>query len=357
MRCRRHPVPHAFAATLLGLSITRVAQGESTPPVDLHWDAPRGCPSQTDVERDIARTIGGRPVGRDPLRARVDVWRSEAGGWKGDIELSAAGQKTRRQVHGDTCEAVESAVAIVIGLAAVHDSVPSSAQLPVEPASGASVAPAPPAPPPPLPFPTPAAAPAVVALEAVSAPRGAGAPSVATPHPTPSRPVPLFVGASALLDVGSLPSVTPGVELFFGWKPTWWQLEVTGAYLASTFTSLETPTTPSQGANVWLAELGARGCAAWSVARLEAGPCVGANASWIHAMGENAHTTNPDTGNTANASFGGRASWHMTRWAAVHVGATLLVPFDRATVRISGATPYRTAAVAFRGALGLDVHF
>jgi hypothetical protein len=347
MRSLRQGVACAFFM----LSVSRIAEGEPSPTVDLRWGAPQSCPSQADVERDIARTIGGRPVGREPLHARVDVWRSEAGGWKGDLELSAGGQTTRREVHGDTCEAVESAVVIVIGLAAVHDAAPFSEPAPVAPASTPAPSP-PPEAPRPLPFPSPSAPPVNPPVSPVAFEQVPVKPRATT------RRVPLFIGASALLDVGSLPSATPGVEVFAGWKPAWWQLEVTAAYLGSAFVTLDAQASPPQGANVWLADVGARACGTWNVARLELGPCVGGNAAWIHATGENVHNPTPQTGNTVNASFGGRASWYLTRWAAVHLEGNLIAPFDRATVRIIGqATTYTTAAAAFRGGLGLDVHF
>jgi hypothetical protein len=149
-RMRRSHV--AFAALLTASSVAKAAHADPTP-VDLEWGAPPGCPRQADVERDIARTIGGRPVGREPLRARVDGWRSEGGGWKGEVVLAAGGEAARREVHGDTCAAVESAVAIVIGVAAVHDAIPSSERVPV--AARAPAAPPPAArPPEPPPFPT-----------------------------------------------------------------------------------------------------------------------------------------------------------------------------------------------------------
>jgi hypothetical protein len=131
---------------------------------------------------------------------------------------------------------------------------------------------------------------------------------------------------------------------------------VTGAYLAPSFVSLDAAK-PAQGANVWLADVGARACGAWSVAVFQLGPCVGANASWIHATGEGSDTRSSETGNTANASLGARASWNMTRWAAVHLAATLMIPLDRATVTIRGAETYTTAGAAFRGAVGAELHF
>ena len=346
MRCLRQGVACAF----FGLSVSRIAEGEPSPTVDLRWGAPQGCPSQADVERDVARTIGGRPVGHEPLHARVDVWRSEAGGWKGNLELSAAGQTTRREVHGDTCEAVESAVVIVIGLAAVHDAPPLSEPAPVAPSSIQAPTPDPAAPTP-LPFPSPSGAPVTPPVSPLVFEQVSAKPRVT------ARPVPLFIGASLLLDVGSLPSATPGIELFAGWKPAWWQLEVTAAYLGSAFVTLDAQASPPQGANVWLADVGARACGTWKVGPLELGPCVGGNAAWIHATGENSNRTTSQTGNTGNASFGGRASWYLTRWAAVHLDGSVLVPFDRAMVKITGAGGYTTAAAAFRGGLGLDVHF
>jgi hypothetical protein len=84
-------------ATLLALAlllVVRLAAAQPPPAIQILWSAPPSCPSQSDVEAEVSRTIGARATRPEPLRARMEVWQSEAGGWKGDIELSAASQVT-----------------------------------------------------------------------------------------------------------------------------------------------------------------------------------------------------------------------------------------------------------------------
>lgn len=342
---------HYLVASLCALTTHR-ARAESHPGVDLRWTAPAPCPPQEAVLRDIVRRIGGRPTGPG-LQARIDAWQSEAGGWKADINLSAATGTTRRQVHGDTCEAVASAVAIVVSLAAIRDTTAASTPNDAPAVSPAPPSPVPPAPeppqppvaPPPAPPPAPAAAPHPVS------------PAPATPEPAKAHPFSLVAGASVLVDVGSLPSVSPGLELHAGWPPSWWRAEVVVLALAPAKGTVAM-ISPPQGADVWLLQLGGRVCGAWGSARFEAGPCAGMQAGWLFADGFGAARTANATGQTANASLGARGAVHLSRLVSAQVRAELVAPLDRPTVVIDNAGGvFRPSAEAFRGSLEVEIAF
>jgi hypothetical protein len=340
--------------------LTRGSLAEAQPrlPVDVLWSAPPPCPPQSDVEEEVVRTIAGRPVGKERLRARVDVWLSEGGGWKADIELSSSGQITKRQVQGDSCTIVARAVAVVVGVAAIEDAPPSlGAAASDSPGSEGLADAAPPA----ASTPSTSPIPAVFAPQVpVEIPTSASTPPPPPPPVTrPSRPVGLLVGASAIFDVGSLPALSPGVEVFAGWAPTWWSLETVGTILAAESAPLVPgPANRHEGASLWRAELGGRACGSWRARLLEVGPCIGANASWIRASGFGAEMNSSPTTLTGEAVVGARLSLHVTRWAALHMGANLVLPFDRPTFLIDNeGDVYHPSVAAFRGALGAEGHF
>jgi hypothetical protein len=333
------------------------AEAEPPMPVDVFWSAPPPCPPQSDVEQEIVRTIAGRPVGTERLRARVDVWLSEGGGWKADIELSSSGQITKRQVHGDTCTIVARAVAVVVGVAAIEDAPPSLGAAASESSGSEGLADAA----------SPAAsAPSASPIPVVFAPQSpVEMPTLASPPPPPPpvahpvRPVGLLVGASAIFDVGSLPALSPGVEVFAGWAPTWWSLDAVGTILAAESAPLvPSPANRPEGASLWRGELGGRACGSWRARLLAFGPCLGASASWIRASGFGAEVNSSPTTLTGEALIGARLSLHVTRWAALHMGANLVLPFDRPTFLIDNeGDVYHPFAAGFRGALGAEGHF
>jgi hypothetical protein len=358
-------------ATLLALAlllVVRLAAAQPPPAIQILWSAPPSCPSQSDVEAEVSRTIGARATRPEPLRARMEVWQSEAGGWKGDIELSAASQVTRRQVHGDTCKAVASAVAIVISVAAIDDAAPGTREssrgegAPVPagvpgPAGGlAPVSPDRPRPPevvpPDAPPSPPTPTPPVVRMNAAPT---APAPITVTTR-GPRRVPPIVLGASALVDVGSLPAVAPGVELFLGLRPGRWRFEAAAAYLATQSGTLTAA--PTQGANLSQIDVGARAWVAWGWSRFEAGPSVGARAAWVAATGFRSSTPESGTGQVLAGSLGARGAMHLARWASLHMAADLVAPVDRPSFVIrDGGTVFRPSALAFRGGIGLDAQF
>lgn len=332
------------------------AQRASAQPLsafDLRWSAPAGCPSGPQVEREIAQTVGGRPLRPEPLQARVDVFPSEAGGWKGEIELTASGQTSRRQVRGDTCGAVARAVAIVVGVAAIAETFePPPGPAPPRPPSAPPEAPVlpPPAPPPPAPAPA-GTAPRPIPLATAPAPRAPAGPRLR-----------VAIGGAAVVDAGSLPAVAPGAELVVGLRLAWWQIEAVGTYLASESQALSGRT--GQGASVWMDAIGGRTCAAASWPAIEVGPCLGGAAGWLHASGYGADVRYTPTALVASLTAGARGAVPLARWLSAGAGAELVVPLDRPTFVIDNAvaagkngTVFHPSPAAFRGSVALQVHF
>jgi len=333
---------------LTSLLVSRSARSETRPPIDLAWSVPTSCPSKSEVLAEVARSIGGRATRVEPLHVRADVWESEAGGWKASLELAAAGQVMRRQVHGDSCTAVADAVALVISVAAIEDAVPAPFA-------------APPAAPPASPAPPsqeapPAAAPVEIP---VVAPVREVPPGLRETRPQArrrTRTVEIELGAAALVDIGSLPATAPGVEISGGVRRGWWRVEATTAYLAAQSATLVS--LPTQGATLWQVDAGGRFCGAWGWARVSVGPCIGGRFAWVAATGNGATLPSTGTGNILSGLVGVTGTLHLTRWAELRLAGELAAPLDRPEFFIkSGGTVFRPSAVAFRGGFGVDAHF
>jgi hypothetical protein len=334
------------AQLLLALLLLRTpaARGEPTR-LAVRWVAPVGCPTEDSVTRDIQARVGARPL-RPGVEARVEAWPSEAGGWKANIEVSASGQTTRREVHGDTCESVARAAAVVVAVDAIVDAFgPPAAE-----AAGEPLTPRPP--------PSPPEPPALPTTPAAPPPSRGTAPLAV--QATPGRPYGsphLSIGASGVVDVGMLPSAAPGGEVHLAWEPSWWSAEVASTLLAPETGNLKI--NPGQGAEIWLLQLGGRLCGAYRTPLVQVGPCAGLHAGWLFANGVGTLTTT-ESGSAlvALSSWGGRATVRLARHFRARFEAEAVVPFERPTFDIHNAgTVFRPSAATFRGGLGAEVAF
>lgn len=337
--------PAQLLVSLLSLLVLRtpVARGEPSGLV-VRWVAPLGCPAEDSVKRDIEARVGARPV-RSGAEARVEAWPSEAGGWKASIEVSAGGQTTRREVHGDTCESVARAAAVVVAVDAIVDVLAP----PQEEAAGEPL--------PPRPAPSPPEPPALPPTPPAPPPSRAPAPPAPTTLVRP-RSLHLSMGALAVADVGMLPSAAPGGEVHLAWEPSWWSAEIASTFLAPETGNLSS-VAPGQGAELWLAQLGGRLCGAYRTALVQVGPCAGLHAGWLFANGVGAVTkTESGSALLALSSWGGRATVRLARHVRARFEAEAIVPWERPTFDIKNAgTVFRPSAAAFRGGLGVDVSF
>ncbi len=166
----------------------------------------------------------------------------------------------------------------------------------------------------------------------------------------------MLVGASFVLDSGTLPKAGYGAEILVGWARSRFELELAGTFLAPEKANLATNS--HQGANVWLAELRARACYDLLGGRLGIAPCVGGGGQWL--VGDGFGSSSPETATDAIgvASFGGRAVGWITPHLAIRLGGEAVVPFTRPTFVIeNGGDVYRSSSVAGRVTLGIELHF
>ncbi len=293
----------------------------ASPPVHLEWVAPAGCPSRDEILGAIVRTAGATPL-RGAVDAQVIVTQDERQ-FRAAVTVSASGATSTRSLEGESCRAVGDAAALVVALAASPDARP-------------------PAP----------------ALPAPSAPADAHVIELtASPPAVPLRRNAVF-DASFLVDVGSLPSTGLGCELGVGWTPSHWDLEFVGAFLAPQRATIRS--SQLQGADLWLAHVGARACYELFDARLDVGPCLGGGVEWIVAHGFGSAPDQPAnaTGSMVVGSLGGRAIGRLSSRVILRLVVEASIPSTRPTFVIDGGGQvFRTSAVSFLSTAGVEAHF
>jgi hypothetical protein len=290
-------------------------------PVHLEWVAPAGCPSREEILGVVERIVAAKAL-RSEVDARVIVTEDEHG-VRAEVTVSASGATSTRSLAGESCRAVGDATALIIALAASPDENPQ---------------------PPPLPV--------------AQAPTLAPPPERAASPPPPLLRRAAFIDASFFVNEGSLPSTGLGGELGVGWNPAHWDLEIVASFLGPQRATLAS--TSSQGADLWLAHLGARACYELFDARLDVGPCLGGGIQWLTAQGFGSVPDQPEnaTGNMVVGSFGGRAIGRLSSRVALRLVVEGSVPSTRPTfVIVDGGQVFRTSAVSFEATAGAETHF
>src|SRR5213078_3096462 len=105
-----------IAALVALLAPTRALAQSSEPPLDLHWDAPAGCPSERYV-RDRIRKLAGSARSTDaPVRAEATVTRSDDGQFHLDLAVHVGDLVGARKIDGRSCEDLAGAAAVALAL-------------------------------------------------------------------------------------------------------------------------------------------------------------------------------------------------------------------------------------------------
>jgi hypothetical protein len=303
----------ALAVIVWGSPHDAAAAESLDPPVSLTWTAPPGCPSEVELAGLVKMAIG--PLAERTERVRASAAAEGQGDhWRADVEVTVGALSSTRFVEGESCRGVADAVVVIVALAA-------------NPSPPPPTLPAPPVPTPPS-----------------SGARGS--------HGT------LALGASLLVDVGSLPPTGYGAEWTAGWAFSRLDLALVGSWLAPETATVDVPLVPPQGAHIWLGELRARACYDLLGGRIGLAPCAGGGVRWVVADGFGSTRHNDATDAITVASFGARATLRIASHLTMHVGGEAVIPFTRPTFVIVPIGPvYRGSSAAARGTLGLDVHF
>lgn len=215
------PALALLAFALLAGTHPARAQNAAAARVELTWSAPAGCPSQSDLEADVARRLGRPLAGEGPrLRALAEVEAREQG-FRLVLATELEGDTGTRVLDAPRCEELASAASVIVALLA-------------DPHADAT--PAQPPPPPPEP-PEPPREPEPPAAEPEEQPEeeeeeDAEAEEEEEPD-APSEPivVRVIVRPELIGDLGSMPALGVGPALSLGLRLDRTALELSGNYL------------------------------------------------------------------------------------------------------------------------------
>jgi hypothetical protein len=93
------------------------------------WAAPEDCPSQPQVQAEIAGLVGGNiQLHEGDLEAKATV--SHGPLWAADLTTQHAGQTGRRTIEAPTCQAAADAIALILALLIDPDAVAANSRAP-----------------------------------------------------------------------------------------------------------------------------------------------------------------------------------------------------------------------------------
>jgi hypothetical protein len=302
--------------------------------VTLEWVAPEECPDAAHVEREVERLLADVSTGGGPyLQARAEVHGDESGVWHVDLRTTGPEGPGLRTVTAESCQALADATALILALAvdpervAANDSTRSSAsQTP---------------PPPP------------------SENAAAGPKSTVPPPTTSPRAVRVAVVASALLDIGSLPTAAPGVAATLtvgpgAFPPLRFEIGA-GVFLD------EAATRPLERSGTFsLRTFDANGCLVAPAGRLEIGGCAGAELAWISAVGLSESVTTRGEAEWMVLRVRATAAYLVSSVWAVRADAGVGLDLLRPEFVSAGADPgliFQPARFTGQGSLGMELRF
>ncbi len=118
---RRKPIVfRATAAFALVGSICSTSTAEIAQ-LKLSWDAPVGCPTQREVERQVEKLLVGRAPASAELEASVVVSQQPSGDFRASLTTGSAGITGTRTLKGESCSAIALATSVVLALTLVPD--------------------------------------------------------------------------------------------------------------------------------------------------------------------------------------------------------------------------------------------
>lgn len=243
----------ALLALALGLLAADAAHAQSTVHVALSWSAPAGCPTQADVEADVARRLG-RSLASDGSALKADAAiESTEGGYRLTLVTELDGESGTRVLDAQRCDELASAASVIVALLA-------------DPHADATPAPAPKPPAPPQPEPTPKP------KDDTAAEDDDDGEEIEVEEPSlPSRPIEVHAGVrlELLADLGTLPKLGVGPALSLSVRLDQTALELTGNYLPSNDVDSGSRTVGS--VHLWSGALGV--CQAFGKG-VVVGPCL-----------------------------------------------------------------------------------
>ena len=356
---------------LLGLLATAPTMAEPQPSIDIRWQAPPGCPQESDVRDRIQKLLGsGRHDSH--LRAEGTITRMDRR-FRLDLVVRARDLVGTRSIESNSCEDLAGAAAVELGLlihsaeAALEPSRPGTQPPTLSPVQGSEpssshsdgtdahpsqgtndASPA---------ERTPNGA------KAGSKTEGASEAKAQPPSVESQRRWHALVQAPVLeLGVGPLPRRALGIGLSLGLEYANWQLQLQG--ISWQRQNVPAPGFPGYGADVDRIGAAFWGCREFRGSWLGFSPCITVGLERVSARGTGrniAQSTENAFGMTAGVGAQGRV--YLASWIRLLMAAGGQIELSRPQISIGGeATAYTSyrievyqfAPAALSVAVGLE---
>jgi hypothetical protein len=272
----------------------------------LTWQAPEGCPSQAQVEEEIASALS-HLRGKGPVEVTAQVaLREGEPGFKLRVKVTHAGQGGERVLPIDDCDDASRAAALLVAL---------------------SVENPPPPPPPPPPLPPP-------------------------PPPKPAPTVILGVGPHVML--GIAPDVSAGVGASVAISYSFWRLSLRGAgFLPKHHTVAGSPV----GGAFQLYTAGAFACAGDPGSSLTFYGCLGGRFDHLKGTGFGTGADSSAATQIGSMAAGLTLEWSVTRRFRLRSELEAGYPLGDATFKIQNLETPVHEVDSLRGEAALELAF
>jgi hypothetical protein len=362
---RSRPVLRLVRALVVGVIAATLCMGRPTPAFaqskqdgvgPIAWQAPEGCPSSGDVQRELARLLGERRDAAVSARAVV----THGAAWTVTLETELAGRRGQRSIEAASCAALADATALIVALMVDPDAVLRARAAEVAPEERTPSG---------QPSETRAAAapPATTPTSSPPAPPPSSLVSASLTAPVPAsrakRSVDFLVGGFAAGSYGVLPLLDAGMGLGLGVEGSWWRVELRGTYGLRRDQVASAAAPPGAYGRFEVSSANGLGClrlqGTGHGTKVAFGPCVSVEAGLVSAEG---HGTS-ETTSAATPWFAAGAG----AFAAVPLGARVSVPLhvdalasfvrpDFVFRNVEGVV-FRAPLLGLRATVGVEVHF
>ncbi|HEY6560638.1 MAG TPA: hypothetical protein VI072_25340 [Polyangiaceae bacterium] len=351
-------LPYAIALGSAGVASAAPLEREASPRAVIDLEVPAGCPGEQDIAVELERLLAGSETPTEPLAVRLRIRRSGAR-YQLSLETRIDGEPLRRELEATTCQDLKKPAALVLALAID----PEATSRVLEQERAASIEPSPYAE---RSYERDTAAPKAAAQQRVQLRTSAPSePASDTPvrvdkplSPSPSRAGALafHAAASALFDVGALPSASVGPALAGGAAFRSWRFELRGFFLPPREATLEGE--QDKGGDIKLAAGGLGVCYLPLHSRLELGGCVGAELGRISGTGRG--VSEPKSGGATWLAAQARAfcGYRLSPNLAVVAAPELIRRIGDSGFEIAGlGVVHRPSSFGARFSAGAEIRF
>jgi len=343
----------ALGWLLLGLLAPAPVMAEAQPPIDLRWEAPPGCPQESDVRDRIQTLLGAaRPSG--PLRAEGTITRLDKV-FRLDLVVRVRNLVGTRHIESNSCNGLAGAAAVELGLL-IHSvevaldpnrrstqAEPAQAEQGEEPSSLPSLPSLPSGAPNARPSPeTNNANPAVRSANDTKSKREADIAKAAEAESTkveaPRTWHALVQVPIVELDVGPLPKSSRGIGLSLGLEYAHWQLQLKG--ISWQRQNVPAPGFPGYGADVDRIGVASWGCREFRSVWFGLSPCITVGLERVSATGAGPNVAK-GTRQLFEMSVGAGAQGriYVASWLRLVVAAGGQIQLSRPQLSVAGAQP------------------